>query len=104
MVSLLWAAHWLVLAVFTAIYFYIIFRLRNKHRQTWEALGRPSIVYNSRETSRKWLKWARAGEYKTLGDNLLTRSLSIEKWLFKIYLLILLLIILFTIVLPRLRF
>jgi len=44
-------------------------RLRAEHAETWQSLGRPSLVYyGSRLTGRQVMRFIREGTYKSLGD------------------------------------
>jgi len=44
-------------------------RLRAEHSETWQSLGRPSLVYyGSRLTGKHVMRFIRDGAYKSLGD------------------------------------
>jgi hypothetical protein len=66
-------------------------RLRTRHAETFESLGRPKWwPQKDVPTQFRWLKFAWGKEVETLNDPTLSRMYRIQRWAFVLYLLLLL--------------
>lgn len=61
-------------------------RLKNDHPQTWEKLGRPTLILNN-SIANGWavFRFVQRGEYESLGDESFIKFSRFMKWCFRIF-------------------
>jgi hypothetical protein len=72
---------WALIAAYLFLHWFIILRIKYKHKAIWELLGKPGIYYYNKLKGRK--AWNNYYEYiknrkdKELGDNKLSKAIII---------------------------
>lgn len=83
--TLLWICGLLVVFLMAILRGLLLRRLRLRHRDTWSALGEPSLFWNDAPRhSRAFAEFARDGGVTRLGDPIVPRLLSTSRILARV--------------------